>query len=51
MKQEDWPRMKLMPADEAEIKATVAEEETIIPTPEEETWLWKWEMVSRISGW
>ena len=51
MNQEDWPSMKLAPPDEAVIKTTVVDEEIIIPTEEEESWLWKWEFVSNISGW
>ena len=51
LKQEYWPKMKLAMPDEAVINSTVVEEETLIPTPEEEAWLWKWEMVSVISGW
>ena len=50
VRQEEWPPMKLSQPDEAAIKATVIEEE-MIPTPEEESWLWKWELVSRVSGW
>ena len=42
--------MKLSQPDEAVIKATVMEEE-MVTTSEEESWLWKWELVSGVSGW
>ena len=47
--EKDWPEMKLPPVKQCVIKALTVK--PVIRTEEEERWIWKWEISSKISGW
>ena len=47
--EKDWPKMKLPPVKQCIMKALT--KTPVTRTAEEETWMWKWKVTSRISGW